>query len=208
MIPKPLTAIILFLLLFKLHSGLGLKKKWLLLSQLLLLSSPWFIQLLLSPVELNWLFSPATSIGQFFDNLAVYSSDEYVFFSGDDRLQYGTQEAGLLYLSWLPLWLIGLIQSIGQPAGKISLWLGIGVLVASLFGPAPNLSVSLLYIPAAQILTSLGLVHILKVFKKQPPLLKLVILLLLAFMIYEIIGFFHILTVHYPKRLQDAGIRL
>jgi len=196
-------ALIIFILFWILNRHLFPRFVW--LAQLLLIVSPWFIQLLISPLEFHWLTQPATSLSAFLRNLALYSSDEFVFFAGDRRLGFGTQEFGLVYLSWLPLWLVGLVQSLSRPPAKyISWWLGLGILAASLFTPTAPFSAGLLYIPAVQVLTSFGLIHLLTHFRRYPLWLRLGLILLCLFSLYEVLNFFHVLAVHYPQRIHEA----
>ena len=202
-----LTTLIVFIGLLLINRHLLPKFWW--LAQLLLVLSPWFIQLLYSPIELNWLLQPNFSIPQIFHNLSIYSSDDYVFFTGDKRLEYGTQEAGMVYLSFTPLWLIGLLQAVGNPRYRwLALWLGGGVLASSLFAQAPIFSASLLYIPSVQILVGLGAGHLIKNFSRYHLALRLGLVLLFAFVGYEMINFIHNLIVHYPQRLDIEGINL
>ena len=175
------------------------------LSLFLLIASPWFVQLFISPIELSWLTHPISSISELLRNLSLYSSNEFIFFTGDPRLSYGTQEFGLVYLSFLPLWLLGLIRSLSKTPHKyITWWLGLGVLVASLFKPTAPFSAALLYLPAVQILTSLGALHLVTHFRRFHPLIKLGIILLFLFNFYEIANFFHVLTTHYPQRIHEV----
>lgn len=164
---------------------------------LLFIVSPWFVQLFVSPVELSWIAHPVSSIAEFWRNLAVYTSPEFIFFSGDRRLAYGTQEFGLLYLSWLPLGLV-------KPHKYVVWWLGIGILAASLFKPIAPFSAALFYIPPLQILVAEGAKHLITNFRRFHLLIRLGIILLTLFNLYEIANFLHVLVVHYPQRIHEA----
>lgn len=166
---------------------------------LLFIVSPWLVQLFVSPVELSWIAYPISSIAEFWRNLAFYTSPEFIFFSGDRRLAYGTQEFGLLYLSWLPLMFI-------KPQKYLIWWLGTGILVASLFKPMAPFSAALLYIPPLQILVAGGAKHLITNFHRFHPLIRLGIILLALFNLYEIANFIHVLAVHYPQRIHEAVV--
>lgn len=166
---------------------------------LLFIVSPWLVQLFVSPVELSWIAHPVSSIAEFWRNLAFYTSPEFIFFSGDRRLTYGTQEFGLLYLSWLPLGLV-------KPRKYVVGWLGIGILAASLFKSTAPFSAALLYIPALQLLVARGAKHLIANFRSFHPLIKLGIILLALFNLYEIANFIHVLAVHYPQRIHEAVV--
>lgn len=164
---------------------------------LFIIVSPWLVQLFISPIEFSWLVHPVASLSEFWRNLAFYTAPEFIFFSGDRRLAYGTQEFGLIYLSWLPLWLV-------NPHKYLVWWLGMGILVASLFQPTAPFSAALLYIPALQILVAGGAKHLITNFRSFHPLIRLSIILLALFNFYEIANFFHVLTTHYPQRIHEA----
>lgn len=164
---------------------------------LLFIVSPWLVQLFVSPVELSWIAHPVSSIAEFWRNLAVYTSPEFIFFSGDRRLTYGTQEFGLLYLSWLPLVFL-------RPQNYLIWWSGIGILVASMFRPTAPFSAALLYIPALQLLVAGGAKHLIANFRSFHPLIKLSIIFLALFNLYEIANFWHVLAIHYPQRIHEA----
>src|SRR3989344_2314016 len=161
--------------------------------------SPWFVQLFISPIETNFLTQPIASVAEFWRNLAFYTSPEFIFFSGDRRLAYGTQEFGLMYLSWLPL-------AVMKPRRYLVGWLGIGILVASWFKPVAPFSAALLYILPLQILVAMGAKYLIANFRRFHPLIKLGIILLALFNVYEIANFWHVLTIHYPQRIHEAVV--
>jgi hypothetical protein len=164
----------------------------------LLIVSPWFVQLFISPIELTWLAHPITSVSEFLRNLSFYSSPEFIFFSGDRRLAYGTQEFGLIYLSWLPL------LALVRPGRYLVWWLGVGILFASSFKAVAPFSAALLYILPLQILVAMGAKHLIANFRRFHPLIKLGIILLALFNLYEIANFWHVLVIHYPQRIHET----
>ena len=82
------------------------------------------------------------------------------------------------------------------------------MLAASLFKPTAPFSARLLYIPAVQVLTSFGLIHLLTRFRRYPLWLRLSLILLCLFSLYEILNFFHVLAIHYPQRIHEAVTNL
>ncbi|OGY16731.1 MAG: hypothetical protein A2784_04570 [Candidatus Chisholmbacteria bacterium RIFCSPHIGHO2_01_FULL_48_12] len=169
------------------------------ISLFLVIVSPWFNQLLISPVEWWWLVQPVSSLGEWLRNITFYASPEFIFFSGDRRLAYGTQEFGLMYLSWLPLAMV-------KPRRYLVWWLGIGILAASWFKPVAPFSAALLYILPLQILVAMGAKYLIANFRRFHPLIKLGIILLALFNVYEIANFWHVLTIHYPQRIHEAVV--
>lgn len=199
--------IIVFIIFWWLNRKLLSSRWW--LGQILLSVSPWFIQLWYAPLEFSWLMQPNFSLKAAVHNLSVYSSADYIFFSGERRLQYGNQETGLLHLTYLPLVSIGLIQVVATPTWRwLGWWLGGGFVLASLFAKAPFFFASLLYLVPAQLLVGIGVVKLINFFPRQPRLIKLLIFALSLLVIYEVVIFAHIIAIHYPKRLEGAGISL
>lgn len=166
---------------------------------LLFIVSPWLVQLFVSPVELSWITYPVSSIAEFWRNLAFYTSPEFIFFSGDRRLAYGTQEFGLLYLSWLPLIWLGSQKQLWW-------WVGGGIIVASAFKITVPFSAALLYILPLQLLVASGAKYLITNFRRFGWSVKLVVVALVLFNFYEIANFIHVLAVHYPQRIHEAVV--
>ena len=79
-----------------------------------------------------------------------------------------------------------------------------GILVASLFKPMAPFSAALLYIPPLQILVAGGAKHLITNFHRFHLLIRLGIILLALFNLYEIANFLHVLAIHYPQRIHEA----
>lgn len=171
---------------------------------LFFLISPWLLQLLFMGFEPWWQQKITLKPNEILDNLINNSSTDYLFFQGDKRIKYGTQETGLLYIFQLPLIVVGfytLFTKYTLYFKKIFLWLIAGFLLSGLFTNSPNFSVSLLYILPIQTIAFMGLIKILHNWPKRNLWFKYLTILFFIFSLYEIIIFFHILIVHYPKRL-------
>lgn len=198
-----ISSLIIFLLLFFFNKKL-IPRYWL-LSQALILVAPWFIQTYISPIEFAFFNLPISSLSEFLHNLSYYTSTDFIFFAGDPRLAYGIQDYGLLYISWLPFLIIGLIHFIDHfPHQLIFWWLGLGLVIASLFKSVTPYSASLIYLPALQIIISLGFVYLITNFRQFHLWIKVLMIILLLFNFYEITNFFHALIIHYPHRLHEA----
>ena len=178
------------------------KKKYL-AALLFLVISPWFIQLLVSGFEWWWIKPINFNLINIWENLVTNTSVNFLFFQGDPRVQFGTQETGPFYIYQIPLILIGFYAffenfSLGK---KILLaWLIIGILFTICF-TSPDFSIDLLYFLPLQIISFLGLLKIIDIWKKGKLLTKGILSAYALLAIYETIIFFHIIIVHYPKRL-------
>lgn len=178
------------------------KKKWL-AALLFLFISPWFIQLLVSGFEW-WGIKPIIfNFKEILDNLTTNTSVNYLFFQGDPRAQFGTQETGPFYIYQIPLILIGFYAIFDKfnLYKKILLgWMITAVLFASCF-TSPDFSFDLLYFLPLQIISFLGLLKIIDIWKKGKLLAKGILSVYALLAIYEMIIFFHIIIIHYPRRL-------
>ena len=180
-----------------------ISKKKCLLALLFLFISPWFIQLLVSGFEWWWIKPINFNLSSIWENLIKNTSVDFLFFQGDPRVPFGTQETGPFYIYQIPLILIGFYTFLENfNLGKKILlgWLITAVLLASCF-VSPDFSVDLLYFLPLQIISFLGLVKIVDIWKKGKLLTKGILSAYALLAIYEMIIFFHIIIVHYPKRL-------
>lgn len=181
-----------------------IKGKWWFFSLFFLLTSPWFIQLLLSGFELFWFKPLVVGINDFIESLIINSSSDYLFFRGDPRVNFGTQETGLFYIFQIPLIGIGfyaLFSKLDKYKKILLAWFLLGFLIASLFASSPDFSNGLFYFLPLQIISFLGLVSVFRNWQTAIKFKRALILLFFLFAAYEMIIFFHILVVHYPKRL-------
>lgn len=180
-------------------------KWWVVASVLFLLISPWFIQLLISGIEFWWSKPLITRGDKFIESLIINSSTDYLFFKGDPRVNFGTQETGLFYIFQIPLIILGFYNLFKQRDNYKRIlfgWLSIGFLLASFF-TAPDFSNGLFYFLPLQLISFLGLSFLFRKWQNAKRLQKGLLILFLLFAVYEIVIFFHILIVHYPKRLMS-----
>ncbi len=126
----------------------------------------------------------------------------FLFFHGDIDLQWSTQTAGALYLSFLPMILVGLfilIESYKNIRSKTVIWiLLISPIPAAFIKPHYQ---TLIRIPFLLVLTYIAAVGFIWLLKKR----RLITVLLLILLIFEIAQFGHDLIRHYPRRLENQG---
>ena len=178
------------------------KKKYL-AALLFLIISPWFVQLLVSGFEWWWLKSLGFSLSNIWENLITNTSVDYLFLQGDSRVEFGTQETGPFYIYQIPLILIGfyaLFDNFNLHKKILLGWLITAVLFAGCF-TSPDFSNDLFYFLPLQIISFLGLLKIIDIWKRGKLLTKGILSAYALLAIYEMIIFFHIIIVHYPKRL-------
>lgn len=179
------------------------KKKYL-VALLFLFISPWFIQLLVSGFEWWWIKPLNFNLSNIWENIIKNASVDYLFFQGDPRTQFGTQETGPFYIYQIPLILIGfyaLFDNFNLRKKILLGWLITAILFASCFS-SPDFSLDLFYFLPLQIISFFGLLKIIDIWKKGKLLTKGILSAYACLSIYEMIIFFHIIIVHYPKRLS------
>ncbi len=191
---------------FKLIVKNIVKKKLLLFIFLFyLLITPWFIQLLISGFE-TWERKPLIKeSAKIINNLTINTSVDYLFFKGDPRVKFGNQETGPFYIYQFFLILAGfycLFNKFNRLSIILMLWFFIGLGFASLFA-SPDFSNCLLYFLPLQVISFLGLVKILDWWWTKKLIFRIFIGLFFLLAGYEMIIYFHIMLVHYPKRLGN-----
>lgn len=180
------------------------KQKYLKFSLVFLLITPWFIQLLFSGFEPFWLKPLTSNPTKIIQNFITNTSSDYLFFRGDPRIKFGTQETGPFYIFQIPLILIGFysLAKKNRKWGKILLGWLLGALVfASLFISSPDFSNDLFYFLPLEIISFLGFLSIIENWYPVKMINRFLISIFLILTLYEIGIFWHILFIHYPKRL-------
>lgn len=163
--------------------------KFLILQLALLLITPWFLVLILGQPSLAPLPRNTSLLKQVSANLSYLTSDEFLFFTGDGRPDYGTGEHGVFLLSFLPLILIGVYRS------RLILWyLLVGVAIAVIFGNVAGLPASLWYLPVLSISATIGATRMISLFKWATPLY-------VFWLAYEAALLYHTILIHRPFAL-------
>ena len=179
------------------------KKKWL-IALLFLFISPWFVQLLSSGIEWWWIKSLNLNLNRIWENFITNTSVDFLFFEGDSRVKFGTQETGPFYIYQVPLILIGfycLAAEFNRTSQILIAWLVAGLVFASLF-VSPDFSNDIFYFLALQIISFLGLVKLADLWQTKKLIYRILITLFALLAVYEMTIYFHIMLVHYPKRLE------
>ena len=168
-------------------------KKIIFLNLTLLLATPWFLTVWLSPKILVEIFNFQFSIFNLSNNLAYLTSGEFLFFTGDGRPGYGTGDHGVFLLSFMPLLLTGtyhLLSSQKKRNKFLLWWVLIGLTIAVVFGNAPGLPAALWFLPALSLIAATGF--------KELTEHKIFFSLNLIWIIYESLRLYHIISVHKP----------
>ena len=138
--------------------------------------------------------------------MAIISSADYLFFLGDKRVDYWNQETGPLFLFEIIPMIIGfysLIFDNRRWSRVVLCWFILTIIVTSCFKYQPDFIVSLIIILPLQVIILAGFNYLadrLSVIKRNP-VMMLLAFLLIALSMHEVISYFHIMLIHYPKRL-------
>lgn len=181
------------------------RKIWWLIVPPYCLLTPWFMQLLISGLDFSWWRQITFNPNEILKNIINNSSTDYLFFQGDKRLIFGTQETGLFYIFQIPLILFGgyflFLSKFKLWQKALIFWLISGFITSAFFGQSADLNISLFYVLPLEIISFLGIIYLKKIWEKGKLLIRTALTLFLLFSFYEIVIYFHILLVHYPKRL-------
>lgn len=145
------------------------------------------------------------------ENYFAHLSFKFLFFSGDTYINHGVGEMGELFLTSLPLVLVGLYQLFEQKSREKNLifsWCLISFLQPSFSRFSPDSEKSLVAVVPLMIFTAIGAVSVLKFVLriKRKILLLVTCFLLLVACFYDLLTYFHIYWVHYFKRTQSEPV--
>lgn len=114
---------------------------------------------------------------KFAQNWLSHFSPEFLFFKGGSNFQFNLPNQGLLYLVNIPFFAIGILLSIKEiiynkkdlrkPAALILIWLLLAPIASSLTREAPHTLRAITFLPTPMILSALGVITALKVFKNK-----------------------------------------
>lgn len=124
---------------------------------------------------------------------------QYLFFIGDLDLTKSTHSTGPLYLSFLPLIIVGLFDLIQKKKRLLIFILLLTPVPASFI---QNHYETLSRIPVFLLLTYVAVIGLVKLRKTR----KILTLLLVVLLIFEFFRFSHDFVFHYPRRLANQVI--
>lgn len=146
-----------------------------------------------------WLFRGGINIFQktdYFNNLFFLLSPSFLFFKNITFWWGGVREFGVMYASLLPIFIVGIYQTLVLKYYSVLLWTGIILFISSASPFLPESREFFLIIPFLSVILGLGI----NSFRKKWLTLLFISLLIL----YEITQFFHYYTVHYPQQIKSA----
>ncbi len=149
-------------------------------------------------------------IGALFDNRRIvyartlldgyisHFSLRWLFFTGDND-RHHAPDMGLMYLWELPLLLVG-IYSVWRVGGKGAMllisWILLAPVAASPTSETPHAIRTLVFLPALQILTAVGMVTVLTHFKPRKHIARVATILYGVFIIINTVYYFHMYYAH------------
>ena len=140
------------------------------------------------------------TIYNFTSNLLSLISFDMLFFKNTTFYWGGIREFGMMYLSFLPFFLLGLYQTIHDKKFMPLIALLLIFVYVSLIPSFPESRIVLLAAPLLSFIVARGTL----VFWQYKNInFKLAFFLLVLFLFYELIQFFHYYTMHYPVELMS-----
>lgn len=138
-----------------------------------------------------------------------YFQADFLFFNGLNMTKFGTLGLGVLHLFEAPLLISGIISLIrGKIANKkmIIIWILVGIIPASLTNNEQSSGRSLIILPAIIVISSLGVINLLKLTSKIKNIhLKYGAICAYFFLILiSLINAFLVFSVHFPNQRGEA----
>lgn len=138
-----------------------------------------------------------------------YFDPAWLFFSGLGMTQDGSYGLGIMYLFELPLLLLGIWKLIKVKSDYrwwVALWLGLGLIPASLTQNEQHALRTLVMIPAFILISSLGLQTVFEYWKTSGKswLLRFSLVAFLGLVCWNLLFALMVFTVHFPKERGEA----
>lgn len=167
-----------------------MNKKIIKTSLLMLFITPWVLTLILGQPSLKPMALTQSRSQQILTNLSFYSSFEFLFFSGDRRPLYGILNYGVFLLSFLPLFILGILNS---PC-LFKLCFISGFTLSVIFSNISGLPGSLWFLPPLSVLSAIGFISL---WKQSKPWFYF----LSCWLIYESLRLYQVIIFHQPFKL-------
>lgn len=142
----------------------------------------------------------ALTAWQYINNVASFLSPAFFFISGSSHGNHGIGNVGQFYLFELPLVVFGVIKTIKDKkkwGNLLLLWAVVVILIASLTREVPHATRSFFLIVPLEIFSALGLVILLQKIKKYN-YYRLLVILALGFVLYNVIFYFSSYYIRFP----------
>lgn len=148
------------------------------------------------------------TFSSFMDNIFFLISPEFIFFKNTTFWWGGVKEFGILYMSFLPFFIIGLFKSARHL--NIKIWIGMLFLIfiTALSPYFPETQELFLATPVISIITAYGICGLYDKKVKINWILKIIQIVILSLVIYDLMQFNHYYYVHYPQNIKSNSINI
>lgn len=140
---------------------------------------------------------------EFLRHYADNLNPKFLFISGDGNPRFSTQDLGSLYLLDLPFLIFGLYMLVKKKEGHyliLPIWFLLGIIPVATARETPHALRIETVIPTLQVLTAIGFVEFVYLFKKRRKILTVSIL---ALYFFATLYFYHGLISHYPREYSS-----
>lgn len=157
----------------------------------------------------TWLFHPqmyTQNISEYLNNIFSLISPSFLFFHNTSFWWGGIKEFGVMYISFIPFFLIGILILIYT---KKNLSVIYGMIILTLIGVLnprfPEGRDVYLLVPFLTFTISIGFM---KLIKRKGLTSKIILSLMLLCVIYELSQFYHYYYVHYPQDISRNILKI
>lgn len=148
-----------------------------------------------------WLFNTKQSLPHMTDiinNIFILTSPDFLFFKNITFWWGGVREFGVMYLSLLPFFFVGLYKIIVNTKIKIIIWLCIILLFSAASPFFPESREFFLATPFISILIATGMIESIQNKKIN---IRILIIIVLIMFLYDIGQYLHYYQIHYPQQV-------
>lgn len=157
-----------------------------------------------------WMFRSIQipSFISFANNILFLISPEFIFFRNITNWWGGVKEFGILYLSFLPFFVMGLFKSV-QPM-NVKIWIGLLflIVITSLSPYFPETRELFLATPIISIIISYGIYWLFYGGVKRNLLFRIFQTVIILFVIYDLMQFNHFYYIHYPQNVISNSMKI
>ncbi len=157
-----------------------------------------------------WIFKSfqIPTFASFLNNIFFLISPEFIFFRNITNWWGGVKEFGILYLSFLPFFVIGLFKSVQLMNIKIWIGLLLLIIITSLSPYFPETRELFLAIPIISIIISYGIYRFYQMKARRNLMFRIFQIVIFFLVIYDLMQFNHFYYVHYPQNINSNIINI
>lgn len=158
-----------------------------------------------------WIFRSGfniPSVSTLLNNIFLLISPDFIFFKNITFWWGGVRETGMLYPAFLPFLLVGIAESTNYISKKIWLFISSIYIITAISPYFPETRELFLTTPFISIIVALGFVKFYKILLEQNIYMKLISLIMIIFIAYDLAQFNHYYFIHYAQNIISNSVNI